>query len=125
MKDILRDVLRGTVETGEDAYVVDSNGVVVLHYSREEDFQQESVGTDIGQLVDPNTGQPVSGRLASIVFRLSSRVPVFGSRIPEGVPQNSARPWIIGYGGNEYDVRRSAPDRTIGVVMCICGVWRA
>ena len=52
LEDMLRELLRATVETGEDAYVVDAKGIVILHYSREEDFQQESVGVDVGQLVD-------------------------------------------------------------------------
>ncbi len=47
----IRTLLVNTVESGENAYVVDSEGKVILHYSRDSGFQEASVGSKIGELV--------------------------------------------------------------------------
>ena len=41
-----------TVESGVSAYSLDSDGKVLLHYSRDPDFQDASVERDIGELVE-------------------------------------------------------------------------
>lgn len=83
---------------------------------------------DIGQLIDPDTGQAVSGRLASVALRISSLVDA-GIGIPEGIADTTLKPWIISFddiNGNSYTfkVMQSNPDRMLGVVTCILEVYR-
>ncbi len=54
LQQTIRELLVNTIETDEDAYIVDSEGLVLMHYSRNHDFQLTSVGREIGDLV-PST----------------------------------------------------------------------
>jgi hypothetical protein len=77
---------------------------------------------DIGLLVDPDTGQAVSGRAATIAIHLADLAEQ-GLGIPENVQNKRSKPWVVGYTdqlGNTYTfkVSESHPDRTLGVVTC-------
>jgi hypothetical protein len=76
---------------------------------------------DISQIIDPDTGQAVSGRLATVVLRISSLSAV---GIPAYIADEAGKPWVIIFddiNGNAhaFKVAESNPDRTIGVVVCI------
>ena len=78
---------------------------------------------DISQLIDPSTGQMVSGRLASVALAISS-LTAAGFALPQGIANTSAKPWVVHFddiNGNAYDfkVRSSDPDRALGLVVCI------
>lgn len=78
---------------------------------------------DISQLVDPDTGQVVSGRLASVALRLSS-LTTAGLGLPTGVSDAAVKPWIVAFddiNGAPYTfkVLSADPDRTIGMVVCL------
>lgn len=51
LRQTIRDLLVSTVESGENAYIVDAQGQILMHYSRDSDFQEDSVGRDITQFV--------------------------------------------------------------------------
>ena len=75
---------------------------------------------DIGLLVDPDTGQAVSGR--SIVVTLSLvDLQAANLSIPENVPDLDRNPWVLSFtdlvGGDLTTcVTESAPDRILGFV---------
>lgn len=79
---------------------------------------------DISQVIDPETGQVVSGRSASIALRASS---IFGAgfnSLPVGVADRSSKPWIVQFddiNGNShtFKVIQSNPDRALGIITCI------
>lgn len=78
---------------------------------------------DISQLIDPETGQVVSGRLASVVLRISS-LTADGLGLPVGISDASLKPWVvvfddIGGTSHTFKVQQSNPDRALGVVSCI------
>lgn len=78
---------------------------------------------DISQIIDPDTGQVVSGRLASAVFRISSLVTA-GFTLPRGIVDQASKPWLVAFNdinGNAYTfkIRQSDPDRALGLVVCI------
>lgn len=78
---------------------------------------------DISQVVDPDTGQLVSGRSASVALRTSS-LAAKGFVIPYGVADQSSKPWLVAFddiNGNPYTfkVRQADPDRTLGLVVAI------
>ena len=78
---------------------------------------------DISQIIDPETGQAVSGRLASAVLRTSSLYSA-NLDLPQGIADSDSRPWLIQFddiNGLSYvfKVQKSNPDRALGVVSCI------
>ena len=78
---------------------------------------------DISQIIDPDTGGVISGRSASVALRISSLVSAGFSSLPEGIPDESSKPWIVTFddiNGNSFDfkVSNSNPDRAIGIVVC-------
>jgi hypothetical protein len=83
---------------------------------------------DISQIIDPDTGQAVSGRLASVVLRISS-LKAAGLSIPEGISDENSKPWIVGFddiNGVPYTfkVSSSNPDRALGVVSLILELYQ-
>lgn len=78
---------------------------------------------DIAQMIDPDTGQAVSGRLASVSIRIGL-LAANGLGLPVGVADGAGKPWLVKFddiNGNPYTfkVSESNPDRTIGNVVCI------
>ena len=83
---------------------------------------------DVGQAIDVETGQIVSGRIASVVLRLSSIAAAGLVGIPQGIQDGTSKPWIIRFddiNGNAFDfkVAESFPDRALGVVACRLENW--
>lgn len=75
---------------------------------------------DISQLIDPDTGQAVSGRLASVALRISS----LASGLPEGIADATSKPWLVAFddiNGNPFTFKvvKSNPDRALGLVTCL------
>ena len=83
---------------------------------------------DISQIIDPDTGQAVSGRLASAVLRISSLIQK-GLGLPVGIADSSLKPWIVDFNdinGNafKFKVAKSNPDRALGIVSCLLEVYK-
>jgi len=79
--------------------------------------------TDISQIIDPDTGTIVSGRLASVSIFIKSIIDA-GLEIPYGISDSSKKPWVVDFNdinGNPYKfkVSQSNPDRAMGVVVLI------
>ncbi len=78
---------------------------------------------DISQLIDPDTGMLVSGRLASVAIRISSLY-AQGFALPRDVSDHSMNPWVVQFNDinglpHTFKVRQSDPDRALGLVVCI------
>ena len=85
--------------------------------------------SDIAQLIDPDTGQAVSGRLAAVSLRISSLIAAGFTSLPEGIMDSAAKPWVIVFNdinGNEhaFKISQSNPDRTIGIVTCLLELYK-
>ena len=88
--------------------------------------------SDISQVIDPDTGAAISGRLASAVLRLSSisdADPGPALAIPVGIADTSQKPWLVQFddiNGNSYTfkVKTSDPDRALGVVVLILEFYK-
>lgn len=84
---------------------------------------------DISQLIDPDTGQAVSGRLASVALRISTINTKFpGEGLPRNIADASLKPWVIEFddiNGNpsKFKVSESNPDRALGMLICILEVY--
>lgn len=78
---------------------------------------------DISQIIDPDTGQPVSGRAASVALRITA-LALAGLTIPVSIADTTGQPWRIEFNdinGNPYQfkVAQSNPDRALGLVTCL------
>ncbi len=84
---------------------------------------------DISQVIDPDTGQAVSGRLASIVLRNGLIYENFpGLGLPKGISETTSKPWVVRFddiNGNSwlFKVVESNPDRTLGLVKCFLELY--
>ncbi len=124
--------LRATAETDlagileDDVYgfgwpisVTDPNGTVGA---------LKGYSNDISQLIDPDTGEAVSGRLASAVLRIST-LTAKGLGIPVGIADAASKPWLITFddiNGNAFTfkVSKADPDRTLGIVVCMLEIYK-
>jgi hypothetical protein len=75
---------------------------------------------DISLVIDPDTGLMVSGRSASVTFRIASMT--LGP--PVGVSDAKAKPWVVEFddidgASYKFKVQESNPDRALGVIVCI------
>lgn len=83
---------------------------------------------DIAQIIDPETGQAIGGRFASVAIRIGN-LAAKGLGIPKGVTNNRQKPWLVkvaDINGNNYTfkVLQSNPDRTIGIVTCALELYQ-
>lgn len=77
---------------------------------------------DISQVVDPDTGVAVSGRLATAALHISDIIDA-GLELPKGIADAGSKPWLIRFddiNGNAhtFKVSKSDPDRAIGMLIC-------
>lgn len=78
---------------------------------------------DVAQVIDPDTGQAVSGRSASATLRIST-LTAGSLGLPVGVADTSTKPWLVQFddiNGNShiFKVIEGNPDRALGVVVCL------
>lgn len=84
---------------------------------------------DISQLIDPDTGQAVSGRQASIALRISTIYTKFpGEGLPRSIANATLKPWVVEFddiNGNPgtFKVSESMPDRAAGMIVCILEIY--
>ena len=77
---------------------------------------------DISQVIDPDTGQVVSGRQASVALRISTLIAA-GFSLPRGVADQTSKPWVVIFNdingvSHTFKVLSADPDRAIGLVVC-------
>ena len=83
---------------------------------------------DIAQVIDPDTGQAVSGRMASIAIRIST-LQTQGFTIPRGIADSSKKPWVVEFddiNGNphKFKISETNPDRALGLLTCLLETYR-
>ena len=81
--------------------------------------------TDVGQTIDPDTGQAVAGRRASVALAMSS-LPA----MPAAVADDEAKPWLVTFSDvagtpGSWKVIEVLPDRAVGVVVLLLESWHA
>jgi hypothetical protein len=78
---------------------------------------------DISQIIDPETGVTVSGRLATVTISLQS-IALAGMGVPKGIADIGRIPWVVQFDDiagtpHRFKVSESDPDRTLGYVTLI------
>lgn len=86
--------------------------------------------TDISQLIDPDTGQAISGRLATVSIHIASLTEAGFTALPRGVAELGSKPWRVTFddiNGNAhtFKVCQSNPDRTLGYLSLLLEAWKA
>lgn len=82
---------------------------------------------DVAFLIDPETGQAVSGRVAHVAIRIST-LENKGLGIPRGIADKNSKPWTVSFpdlacNDQMFKIEEVRPDRTLGLVTCIVGVY--
>ena len=84
---------------------------------------------DIAQVIDPDTGQAVSGRLASVAIRTSLILAEFPTQgLPVGIADSKIKPWLVEFNdinGSAYKfkISQSNPDRAIGLITMLLELY--
>lgn len=111
--------LENTSEFGWPVTVTDPDGLTLA---------LTGFHTDIGQTIDPDTGQAVAGRLASIALPIC-RFTDAQMDVPRGIEDSASKPWVIQVtdivgGTHVFKVSEALPDKAIGVVVCFLETYR-
>jgi hypothetical protein len=83
---------------------------------------------DVAQFIDPDTGQAVSGRIASVTLRNSSLYAA-GFSLPRGIADSDSKPWRVKFDdingiAYEFKVSQADPDRALGVTVCMLELYK-
>jgi hypothetical protein len=83
---------------------------------------------DVSGLIDPETGQFVSGRIVAMAIRISS-LDDLGFGIPEGESNSNKKPWFVVFkditgSSHVMKVSRGDPDLTLGIVNLYLEVYK-
>lgn len=102
-----------SMDFGWSVSVVDPSGTVA---------NIKGFTSDIAETIDPNTGQVVSGRLATVALPLKALADA-DLGIPVGIVDVDVKPWRIIFedtAGTIYTFKvvGSHPDRALGLVTC-------
>ena len=80
-------------------------------------------GFDISQLIDPDTGQVISGRMAHASISLGSFYELYpGSSLPVSISNARDKPWTVVFNdvnglSYTFKVLKSSPDRSLGLIV--------
>jgi hypothetical protein len=88
-----------------------------------------ALANDISSLIDPDTGDPVSGRLATVTFRAST-LRAAGFKMPKNISDKSSKPWLVTFTNiNDrqytFKVDRSDPDRQRGLLTVYLELYKS
>jgi len=113
-----------------DVATVDLNNIMAMDFGwsvtvtdpSDESASIKGFTSDIAETIDPNTGQVVSGTLATVALPLRA-LDAAGIGIPVGIVDADVKPWRVVFLDTEGDsytfkVVGSHPDRALGIVTC-------
>ena len=125
LRSIAQADLAFTLE-GDDGWpisITDPAGTIVPDPSDPDAEPLIGQSNDIAEIIDPDTGQVVSGRLASVALRISTLESYFSS-LPRGIASSAGKPWVVKFtdvngDAGTFAVLRSNPDRMLGMITLI------
>lgn len=82
---------------------------------------------DIGQVIDPDTGQVVSGRSASVAIRIGLLIEN-GLAVMQNISDTALKPWLVTFDdingvSATFKVIQSNPDRALGLLTCLLSFY--
>jgi len=111
LREIAEADLSATLEDSEMGWGVSMT--ITNPVGRKEDVVGQS--GDIHFLIDPDTGQAVSGRVAHVSLRLATLADL-GLGVPEAIADDAGDPWVITFQEQNFIVEEARPDRTLGII---------
>ena len=83
---------------------------------------------DVHETIDPDTGQAVSGRQASVALHIAT-LKANGLDLPIGIEDGAIKPWVIRFNdilgvAHTFKVMEALPDRAIGIVVCMLETYK-
>lgn len=86
------------------------------------------LSTDVSQVIDPETGQAVTGRNASVTLARQTLLDA-GLGMPEGISDSTKRPWVIEFDDingstHTFKVLEAQHDRALGCVVCLLEAYK-
>lgn len=75
---------------------------------------------DIAAVIDPETGQAVSGRRATLAVSMATLTAAGFTELPRGIADSSSRPWVVTLGAASFKVLEATPDRSPGIQVVTC-----
>lgn len=80
-------------------------------------------------MIDLETGQLVTGRQAEVALPMGALTQA-GFELPEHIASEAMKPWTVKFDDIEgtshtFKVMRTAPDRTVGLVLCYLEAYAA
>ncbi|AUR94068.1 hypothetical protein NVP1191O_09 [Vibrio phage 1.191.O._10N.286.52.B4] len=117
-KDSTRIMNSERYGTGTDVVLTDSDGI---------EYPMKAIVAVVHNLVDPDTGQPVSGYLATASLNRDN-IPENKRSALEGVSDELQRPWTVRETNIDgvvvtYKITRAAPDEANGNILCDLGSY--
>lgn len=114
----LKTIVENTDDFGWPVTVTSPAGVSVA---------MVGLSTDISQTIDPDTGQAISGRNASVSLVMSTLLAAFGGELPRGV--SDGVPWVVRFddiagAAHTFKVLEALPDRALGCVVCLLDFYK-
>lgn len=88
-----------------------------------------ATSNDISLMIDPSTGQFVTGSQATASLRISTLFAAGITTLPYGEQSKSKKPWLIAFNdinGRPYTFRvfSGEQDRTLGVLVLLLEAWK-
>ena len=124
--------LRAQAELDLEAILEDSVGgfgwPVVLTSPTGVETPLTGSSNDISQVIDPDTGEAVSGRSASVALRISSIYAAGHTELPKAIFDSASKPWLVTFDditGNPYTFKvvQSNPDRALGLITLVLELY--
>jgi len=87
--------------------------------------------SDIASLIDPSTGQAVSGRMATCALLMAEIAQKFpASGMPKGIADTNSKPWVVQFADfagtlHTFKIVTADPDRTVGLLKCTLEAYTA
>lgn len=83
---------------------------------------------DIAQSIDPETGELVTGRTASVALRMSS-IKALGLELPRAISDTGRAPWVVEFADIlgepwRFKIIDSNPDRTLGLITFVLEIYK-
>lgn len=124
--------LRTLAESDLKTIVNDQSGgfgwLATITDPNENSVELSVLSNDVSLSIDPETGQLVSSRIATVSVVLSDLIEA-GLSIPRNISDSSLKPWVVAFNdinGNPhtFKVKESNPDRALGLAVLILERYR-
>lgn len=124
-----------TIAEKDMAYIVqgDVNGwrwpIVITDPAGNSSATMFGLSNDVSLFIDPSTGQPISGRQASVAIRIADLTVQGLVGFPRGISDRNVKPWTVKFNdinGNPFTFKivSSEPDRALGILVCILEIYK-